>query len=371
MKTTFLQENARQALSFVQKAVPSRPSLPILSSILIETTENSITLSATDLYFGIKTSFPAKTDEATQFVVPGKQLRDAIFSLPAGNLELTHEDQGIRIKSSAGSTTLQAQESTEYPPFPQMEEKSVEISGKLLQSVVQRTAPSASSDQTRPILTSVLLRVEKDTISAVATDGFRLAMESFPLKTAGGLQQDNILIPAKVLMEVGGIIDQQEVEVAHLTISQELKQVLFTAGNVQVFGRLIEGDFPPFQQIIPSSVETTIKVESDALLEQVRRAMIFSRDGSNIIQMTYSPEELKISAHSPTIGSFEGAVASAQVTTGEGAIAFNAKYVIDFLQHFKQQEVSIGINSATKPALFSASSEPTYTYVVMPFRLNQ
>jgi len=371
MNISFLQENARHALSYVQKAIPSRPSLPILSSILVEVKSASITLSATDLYFAVRTTFPAKSNEAGTFAIPGKQLRDTIFSLPAGSITMEKLDSAVKITSSAGAASLQCQESDEFPPFPQISGPTIEIPLEVINQIVTQVAQSASTDQSRPILTSILLRQKDTSLTAVATDGFRLAVQEI---TSGMKLSDDIgelLLPAKVLTEVAGVATQLEVENIIITVSREMKQLHFQLGEVEMYGRMIEGDFPPFEQIIPSSFETLITLESDALADQVRRAMIFSKDSSSIIQIKYSPEELRVMASSASVGSFEGVVEGATVEGGKGDIAFNARYVLDFLQLYKQQQIVMKITDSLKPALFSSPDNPQSTFVIMPFRLNQ
>lgn len=372
MKLTILQENIKQALSYVQKAIPSRPSLPILSSVLITAEKNKTTIAATDLYFGIRTTFPTKTEETGSLAIPGKQLRDIIFSLPAGSLDIEKKEHVVKLTSTAGSASLQSQASDEYPPFPQIEGDTFELSLNQLSQIVKEIVPSASTDQTRPVLTSVLLSFSSDSITAVSTDGFRLAVRIDSLQQKSEAPTElSVLVPAKVLSEVKSIAEQLEVETISCAVSTELKQLFFSVGDVEIFARLIEGEYPPYHQIMPSSFVADIEVDSDVLADQVKRAMIFARDSSSIIQVKYDSDKLVISASSPAIGSFEGEVRDLKFSGEPGVIAFNARYVLDFLQLYKSQSITIHISGELKPALFQTAENKEYKYVVMPFRLNQ
>ncbi|MEX0896284.1 MAG: DNA polymerase III subunit beta [Patescibacteria group bacterium] len=374
MKISVLQENLKQSLAHVQKAIPSRPSLPILTSVLLTAGENKTTIAATDLYFGIRTTFPTTTEEKGVIVLPGKQLRDIIFSLPVGSMKIEHSESTARIQSSAGKASLQSQNSEEYPPFPEVEGNEITLLTKDLSKIVTNIVPSASTDQTRPVLTSVLMEFSDKQLKAVATDGFRLAIETLEIKNSpksGEGEGFSLLVPAKVLVEVKNIAEQLEVEEISCSVSTELKQLFFSIGAVEVFARLIEGEFPPYSQILPTEFVAEVAVESDVLADQVKRAMIFARDSSSIIQIAYASEQLVISASSPAIGSFEGEIGDHSFSGEKGVIAFNAKYVLDFLQLYKSQTVRLKISGELKPALLVTEKSPGYQYVIMPFRLNQ
>lgn len=367
MKISVLQENLQQALGFLQKAIPTRPSLPILSSVIIEVSEKSCTISATDLYFGVKVIVPAKIEEAGTCVVPGKQLKDITQSLSAGILEITQRDTELVITSPSTNSTLPAQSSDEFPPFPQVEGDQFSISKDVLSFIKNYIIKSASTDPTRPVLTGVLLSFSEEGLIVASTDGFRLSLlqNQEPQNTAATL-----IIPAKVLEEVARVAEALEVESLDFTVSKELQQVFFSLGEVSIFSRLIDGEYPPYQKIIPSSSLTELVADSEELLEQIKRAQIFSKDFSSVVQLVYDSEKVIVKASSSTTGAFEGSVPSAKITGESGAIAFNAKYLLDYLQMVKSSQILISLSGDQKPALIQTSELPQFKYIVMPFRIH-
>lgn len=367
MKQIVLQENFQQALNYLQKAIPTRPSLPILSSVLIEVNEKNCTVAATDLYFGVRAVVPSKVEQPGSLTVPGKQLREITQSLPAGSITLEQKESTLSIKAAGSKSSLPCQTSEEYPPFPQVEGDQFVISKEVLDQVKALVLKSASLDPTRPILTGCLLNFTKDGLTVAGTDGFRLSVLEFPQENTS---EATMIIPAKVLEDVHRIADSLGVSSVKFTVSQELKQVFFSFEEVEVFARLIDGEYPPYQKIIPESFTTEIKLSASELQEQLKRALIFARE-SNIIQLHYTTETFTVSAASPGSGEYEGSVTNATVSGEEGVIAFNAKYVLDYLQTCKDDSVSIQLKGNQKAAVFRSDSQPGYIYLVMPFRITQ
>lgn len=367
MKQIVLQENFQQALNYLQKAIPSRPSLPILSSILVDVTEKSCTVSATDLYFGVRAVVPSKIDKPGSLTVPGKQLKEIIQSLPAGSITLEQKDTNLAIQAASSKSSLPCQTSEEYPPFPQVEGDTFIISKEILDQIKSYVLKSASLDPTRPILTGCLLDISEDSIKVAGTDGFRLSVLSFAQKNESTAR---LIIPAKVLEEVQRIAESLKVSTITFTVSQELKQVFFSFDEVEVFARLIDGEYPPYQKIIPESFSTEIITSASSLQEELKRALIFSRE-SNIIQLHFSSEELKVAASSPGSGNYEGVISDAKVSGEEGSIAFNAKYLLDYLQNFKEDSITISLKGNQKAAVFKTNTVSELLYLVMPFRINQ
>lgn len=369
MKQTVLQENLHLALSYLQKAIPTRPSLPVLSSVLVEVTDKECRVAATDLYFGVRAKVASKIEIPGNVVIPGKQLKEVIQSLPAGSLNLAYDNNQVVITSPNSTSALPSQPSEEYPPFPQVEGVSYSVSRTVLDAIKQYVLKSTSTDPTRPILTGVCLEFLPESITAAGTDSFRLAVMKF--SSINQSTPIKLIIPAKVLDEVQRIAETLKVDAVTFTISDQLKQVFFSFDEVEVFARLIEGEYPPYEKIIPQSSSTQIELTSDELQEQLKRALIFSRDASSVVQLEYNQEQVIVKAASPTAGTFEGIINTAKTTGEPGSIAFNAKYLLDYLQTLKSAPLSISLTSNQRPVLFTSSLIPGYSYIVMPFRINQ
>lgn len=372
MKLTLLQENLKGILSSLQKAVPSKPQLPILSSILITVTDNEIELAATDLYLGIKAKIPAKTEVVGQVVVPGEIFKSLVLSLPPGEIHFEQKEKSLVVKTPKSKTLLPCQASEEYPPFPQIEGTEFEISTESLKEIEKHSTFAATLDQTRPILTALLFHFSPEGLEVVSTDGFRLA--TLFLKDIQTSEEQTILLPAKAIKEVLRIAVQQQTEKVSFQVSQELKQVLFTVDGTEIFVRLIEGEYPPYKKIIPTDFAQSTVIDGEELLAQIKRAYVFSRESSNIVRLEFTGEKLIVKASSPASGDYQG-----EITLESGSdekngvteeVAFNALYLLDFLNTVKPEKVWIGVNESLKPVLLRPAGMEEFQYVVMPFRVN-
>ncbi|MBP7768584.1 DNA polymerase III subunit beta [Candidatus Woesebacteria bacterium] len=368
MKLILLQENLQHALNYIQKAIPSKAQLPILSSIVISVTTNSCTLGATDLYFGVKVQLSAQTDSSGTITVPGKEFKEIIGSLPAGEVTLEYVDSKLTITTGKTTCSIQCPDSSEYPQFPQVSGLETVLKISDIDAIAATVLYSASLDQARPLLTGILFDCKPEGIRAVATDGFRLSVYDCP---ANDQQQPiRFILPVRAMVEVCRIALQLKSETVTFTVSESLKQVFITFDTIEIYVRMLEGEYPPYEKIMPATFTTEVLVASDELLEQVKRASIFSRESSNIIQIEVSDTTVIVKAHSTTLGSFSGETTTAK-TTGPGlTIAFKSKYLLDFLQASKNNEIWIGLNDSLKPALLKTQQQPNLRYIVMPFRIS-
>ncbi len=389
MQFSVLQQNLQQSLKTVQKAVPIKAQLPILSSILITAKDSTITLSATDLYMGLQAQLAATIQEEGSIAVPGKIFAEAIATMNSGSITIEVKESTMYISSDSGTKfTVPVQSGEEYPEFPEVTGKTHQLDSATLKKIDSFVGFSAATDQARLILTTILLQPSDKTASddadmqeqidlskateAVATDGFRLAVLKVP-----ELQdlEKPILFPAKAIQEVARLAEQLNENTVALSISDTLKQVFFSIGNINMYARLVEGDFPPYERIMPSLFLAEGTVDGVQLLQQLKQASIFARDISNIVQVTLNPldGEMLLEAKG-AMGSFSSKLpmtfAKQELAEPTVTIAFNIKYVLDFLTAQKPEQVWFGMSESLKPALFKIVGNEAYKYVVMPFRVN-
>ncbi|KKU18147.1 MAG: polymerase III subunit beta protein [Parcubacteria group bacterium GW2011_GWB1_49_7] len=365
MKFIILQENLKSALGNLQRAIPGKPQLPILSSVYLKAEKNSITLAATDLFLGVKSTVPAQVKEGGELVIPGEIFKNLIFSLTAGEVSIEKKGNSLLIKHENSQSSLPFQSAEEYPQFPEVVGKQYTLSVSLIRNIEQHVAFAAALDQTRPVLASLLLSFTSKGLSVVGTDGFRLATLHSAEKS-DGLEQD-LLIPVKALNEVFRLANQTQTEQVSFQVAQELKQVLFTIDGVEIYIRLIEGEYPPYQKIIPPEFIHDFKLDWQEFAAQVKRAFLFSRDTSNIITLEFKKGTMMIRASSPARGEYQGEMTISY--TGEPLeIAFNALYLLDFLNIQREGELVFSMNESLKPAAFKIQDQSEYLYIVMPFR---
>ena len=367
MKLFVLQENLQQVVQDLQRNIPHKPSLPILSCIYVTADEsNTITFSATDLQIGIRSSIQGKVIEKGIAAIPAKIFIDYVSTLSAGEIEITLSGTSLTVQGKGSHAVIPCFSPTDYPVFPEKDGDEVLLPIELFTPLVQNTTFSSSADEARPILTSVLLALGEKT-EVVATDGFRLSR--LLLNFTHPTQQ--LLLPAKALNEVLRIAQRKKVESVSFYVSEKLKQVFFSFAEVEVIVRLMEGEFPPYQKIIPADFQTEVTFDGGELAQKMKTALIFARESSGIIRFQVKGEELHIISSSTTFGNQESTLPLRVLKGGDQEIAFNAKYVVDFLTVLKPETIWFGMNESLKPAVFRPEGMLDYEYVVMPFRVNQ
>lgn len=368
MRLTVLQENLKNSLSYLQKVIPTKHQISILSSILLKVKENKLTLSATDLYLGIKTDLIVETIEEGELIVNGELFRSIINSLENGKIDLELKDNSLIISQGKTKSKLSCQNSDEFPSFPEVNGDSFKISINNLEKIQNLVTFCAGTDQSRPILTALLFKFKSDGLEVVATDGFRLS--NLSLAELNSTRDRTILIPAKAVNELYRIAHQNDVNEVEILVADELKQLLFKLSGVEMYVRLIEGDYPPYEKIIPPSFSLQVEFDSEAFLTQLKRAAIFSREVSNIVKINIQKDQLKIFAESPSFGEYSGEIEIKNDSGENGEIAFNVNYLIDFINAVKPETLFFGMNESLKPAVFKDKDQNDYFYIAMPFRVS-
>jgi DNA polymerase-3 subunit beta len=366
MKIKVLQENLKVALTNLQKAIPSKPQLPILSSIYIKAENGQLTLAATDLFLGIKNVIPATVEEEGSCVIPGDIFKNLVFSFSAGDIELEIKDKSLIIKYEKSKSSLPYQSAEEYPQFPEVKGSEFSLSKDLLEKLDKYVTFSAAQDQTRPVLTSLLFSFKEDKLEVAATDGYRLV--TLVDNQTIGIEKD-LLIPVKALNEVFRMMSQSDSETVVFKVSEELKQVLFIVDGIEIYVRLIEGDYPPYKKIIPAEFNYSIRLELGDLATQVKRAFLFSKQSSNIVRISLTKNKLIVKATSPATGEYTGEI-DVKFDDEDQEVAFNALYLLDFLNTQKDGEIIFEMNESLKPIGLRLANKKDLLYIVMPFRTN-
>ncbi len=368
MKLRILSENLKNSLNHLQKVIPSKPQIAVLSSILIKAKDNKVVLSATDLYLGVKTELMAEVEVEGELIINGELFRNLINSLMAGKIDIELQENSLVVSQGKTLSKLTCQRSDEFPEFPVLKEDSLTISLSSLEKIQSLVSFCASSDQTRPVLTSILFNFKKDGLEVVSTDGFRLS--SLLFKDIVLEQERTVLIPAKALGELNRIAKQAEAELIDIFVSDELKQLLFKFAHVEMYVRLIEGDFPPYEKIIPPSFTVKIEFDSEEFLTELKRASIFSRDASNIVKFRVEQDKMLINSQSASLGEYSSEIDIDNKTKETGEIAFNVNYLVDFIVATKPELLEFSMNESLKPAMFRDKKTKDYFHIAMPFRVN-
>jgi len=368
MKITLNLESLQTALKLIQKAIPSNPQLPILSSIHLKLEKSQLTLSATDLYLGIKASIPTESTESVEVAIPGETFRDFINSFSGDEIIMDVQTAQITLTSGQSQVKIPIQKTKDYPDFPEINGDSIPLSTSFLEEVKNLVSFAASIDQARPVLTAILLNFTDSGLEVVGTDGFRLALLNYP----DIIQQPRqLLIPVKAFNEVCRIAIQTKAEFVDLQVSTELKQLKFNLANNEVFVRLIEGDYPPYQKIIPDGFTSKISLDGETLKKELQRAFVLARESSNIVKLSLESDSLTINSISPAYGEYQGKILLPTENKELNEIAFNTTYLLDFLNSVKPGTLFFEMNESLKPAMFTIDGRLNFKYMVMPFRVNE
>lgn len=379
MKITCKQQDLSRGLSAVSHAVSSRSTLPILANILLATDHGRLKLSATNLEIGINCWVDAQIEEEGTTTVPAKLLTDFVSSLPQAPVEITEANGSntLNIKSLRSSANIKGLDPSEFPQIPSNEggEPPVQLDASLLKEMIAEVAFAAADDDSRPVLTGVLVQVSDERITFAAADAFRLAVRVTELP-GNDHPRGDILIPARTLTELARILPTEGP--VDMIVTPNRSQVLFHTPTLDLVSRLIEGAFPNFRQIIPKESTTRAVVETREFAAAVKSASLFARDSSNIarVRINSADEEgqetgaITIEATAEDVGDNISTVNAA--VDGPGLqIIFNVKYLADVLATINTPEVALEASSATKPGVLKPVGPNDHTYVIMPMHVNR
>ena len=374
MKLSCLQENLSKGLAVVSRAVATRSTLPVTQNVLISTDQSRLKLSATNLEIAITTWIGASIEDEGAITLPARILTEFVNTLEGDKIDFSlPEGNGIlNISSGRSKATINGIDAEEFPPIPTVLDciRAV-VNAGVLKKAISRVAFAAATEESRPVLTGVELKIEGNDFSLAAADGFRLAVQKDKLTEPidGNIE---VIIPARTMNELNRLVsdDSEEIEVV---MTPTRGQILFRSGDIEIVSQLLQGNFPNYQQLLPEEHSTRSIFDTNALQRAVRSASIFARDGSNIVRMQLVPPteeddngKALISARSEEVGDNEDVVDAESLEGEESKIAFNSRYLMDVLAVLDKGNVVLETTTASSPGVFKPVEEDGYTHVVMP-----
>lgn len=369
MKVSILQENFSKALATVSRTVASKATLPVLANILIATEKGRLKLSSTNLETSINLWLGAKIEKEGAITIPARAITEFVSSLPAGKIDLEVKETALLVSSNSFKASFTGMAASEFPKIPSFTGKEVlSFEKEGLPQVLSQVVFAASQDEGRPVLTGVLLKRGGKQISLVATDGYRLSIKKVPV--ASSSLKEDLLIPAKTLLEVARVSQEagSEEEAIKMGLTKEKNQVIFLLPDAELSSRLIEGDFPDFTKIIPTSAETRATFDKEEFLRAAKIASIFAREQANIVKLKVEKGRLRVTSETPQLGANESEI-EAKVE-GEGLeIAFNCRFLLDFLGSMTDEEIVLETNDPLSPGVFKGGADPSFTHIIMPVRI--
>lgn len=375
MKVSVLQENISWALGIVSRAVSPRSTSPVLANVLMATDEGRLRLSATNLELGITCWIGAKIEEDGSTTVPARIFSDLVNTLPDGQVDmnLTEETQTLNVTSGASNTDIKCIDSQEFPPMPALDpNEGIQINMADLKEIIRQVVFASYAGDARPVLTGALVTLEEKILTMVAADGFRLSVRTAELPQAVE-QPVKAIIPARALSELARIAGDDE-ETITMVLPPGRGQVIFRMKDIELVSQLIEGEFPEYQQIIPTSHNTRTIISTEAFLGACKRAEIFAREGSYIVKLNIEPGDedkpgsIEISAQSEETGSNETTV-DATVEGPSIVIGFNVRFLREVLDVVNTPNVALETTAPAAQGVVRPLGEEDFLHVIMPINL--
>jgi DNA polymerase III subunit beta len=352
-----------EKLGIVSRAVSTRPTVQILSGVSLQATDSELLLAATDMELSLRSSVEADVGSPGTTVVPGRLLVDIARLLPDATVELEYrpEEGRLAVVSGSASYSLLTHAAEDFPRLPEVEAvETFAVSRAVLLQTVVRVSRSASRDESRPVLTGILVRFEADRLVMAATDGYRLAVKETSLSESP--PELEAIVPARALSELARVASA----VDEVSAAVHENHVIFTTGDVVLTTRRIEGQFPDYRQLIPESFEHEVVLPRAEFLDVVRRIAVMTQRNLPL-RLRFAEGELTISAQAQDVG--EARESMPVPFAGEPLeIGFNAEFLRDGIESVEAEDLELRLISPLRPGLIR-SPEDDFQYLIMPIRL--
>ncbi|WP_166626403.1 DNA polymerase III subunit beta [Jeotgalicoccus sp. S0W5] len=375
MKISINRQYFIEQLNHCLKAISPRTTLPILSGIKIDVSDDQMVLTGSDSEISIEITIPTEIDNEEileiespgSVVLTGRFFVDIIKKLSGDFVELeTNEQFSTKITAGKSEFNLSGQDANQYPLLPEVNEAdSLVMSSTVLKTIINQTNFAVSLSETRPVLTGVNWLFKDDHISFTATDSHRLALRKLLDKTFN-TDTSNAIIPGKSLSELSKILSDSDEDV-EINLSQN--QVLFTYGNMRFISRLLEGNYPDTTRLFPENYETKVNVNNAEFYHAIDRVSLLAREGgNNVIRMSVENGNVELTSNSPEVGTVNEEVTASSIEGEDIKISFNSKYMMDALRAIQSEEVTVEFFGTMRPFTITPSDSTEVVQLILPIR---
>lgn len=368
MKFTCTKENLYRGLSVVNHLAGKNTTLPILNNVLLKAENGLLELSTTNLEVGVKCQVRGKIDADGAFTVQARLLTDYVNLLPSDAINLEVKDTELNVACQQFETKIKGVSSEDFPLIASLSAKgSLTLSLSAFKEALGQSLFAVAMDETRPEISGLLFQLSGKSLVLAATDSFRLAERKVDLPQAL-TEEAKFIVPFRTLQELNRILSEDEGEDA-LTISWTENQVGFSFSGIELISRLIEGQYPDYQQIIPTNFKTEVVFDAKECVQLVKSAALFCRAGINDIQfkINQATGALEVNAANTQVGENKAGM-QADVTGETNEIVFNYRYVLDGLQNMNSEKVRLKLIDRHNPGVFVPEGKNDYTYIIMPIK---
>ncbi len=358
------KEKLLDGMQQVQNVVSARTTLPILSNVLMQATNDALTLTTTDLDVAVRTRIEAEISKVGAITLPARKLFLIVKEVPGAELEVEVNDHNAAaIRCSSSYYRIMGLSEDEFPKFPQADgAKKLKLEQAVLREAFKKTAYAVSTDETRYVLNGVFMSFKADKLTVVATDGRRLALVESDLEVPKGSESE-LILPTKAVTELQRLLtDKGEVGIA---INES--QIIFEMGATTLASKLVEGTYPNFRQVIPTESKERIVLEREMLLAALHRASLLASEKSQSVRLGFTKNTLTITATTPDVGEAKETM-SINYKGKDLTVAFNPQYLMDPLRNLDADEVFLELTDELSPGVLKINAP--FLYVLMPMRLN-
>ena len=364
MRLSINQTELLNALTIVQKGITTRSTLPVLSGIYVATQGDDVTFQTTDLELSIQYTTSALVEEAGETVLPGKLMVDIVKNLPDAAVHIDTNDDTAIISCESSSFSIRCLNPQDFPGFPKVEPgQQISVPFDTFSSMARKVCRVVSKDESRAILTGVLISVEEGLLKMVATDSYRLAVTESPIE--GTADDFSAVLAGTFVSDLAGLPKTGE----NISLALAENQIIVSYAGTVFVNRRIEGKYPNYKQLIPSSYETRCLVDRSSLAAAVKRASLLERSGSQVRVSVNVPSQTIQLTTSQDIGSTQEIV-KAEIEGVDVEIGFNSHYVNEGLSAMESSQVSLEIQGTLKPGIMKGAGDENYLYLVMPVRIS-
>ncbi len=371
MKLTIKKEEILKGLQRIQGIVEKKNTMPILSNMLLTAEANSVEIIATDLEIGLRGRYAAEVEKPGAVTMSAKKMYEIVRELPAEDVQIKVEDNNwVKIISGQSQFKLVGLPKDEYPALPDVaEEGMIVIDGDTLRDMIKKTLYSVGENDARYVLNGLFVQMSQSkgglNIRMVGTDGHRLSMIDRVVDAKH--KEESLIIPKKAMMELRRLLEEDAPK-AELRLGFSKNHALFKRDGLVLVSKLIDGNYPNYQQVVPAKSTKKVIVSKDVFTHAVKRVSILSKEKTNAVKLQLEKDRIILSTNNPEIG--EASEELAVDYKGEDvAIGFNSRYLMDVLSAMDRQMIALELNDSLSPCLITEEGDEHYKCVVMPMRV--
>lgn len=367
MHVTILQENLLRALARCGRILSSRPQLPVLQNVLLAAQDKRFRVTTTNLETAETVFLGGKIEKDGGLCVSARLLTELVASLPPEAVSLVVRDGALHVSCGRFSAVLPGIAATEFPPISSANERgAAPFDRRELAGALSLVLFAAATDEGRPILTGVKISSDTKGATFAATDGYRLSVKRAAILSK---EEQDMVVPSRALGEAAKTIAEEKEDGKVALTRTKDGQLALVVGDTHIVTRLIDGEYPDYEKIIPKTYNTRALLDKDTFFRAVRSAAVFARDNANIIKLSLDKQKIVVSANTPQVG--ENTVElEAKIDGDGGEIAFNSRFLTEFLANYPGDELLFEMTGSLNPGLFRPVKDDTFVHVIMPVRVS-